>query len=117
MLPPRRLQALLCQAVEHQKDRCPYHNSVHDTGLDGVSLLTDHVCSREDFPSESHQIITDHVDEVWYCAFSNDGTMLATGSKDLTVIVWDIDEVESTISVITASPLTRVVLLAITENL
>lgn len=45
MLPPRRLQALLNQAVELQKERCPYHNCVHDTGIDGVSLLTDHVCN------------------------------------------------------------------------
>ena len=93
MLPPRRLQALLCQAVEFQKERCPYHNSVLNTGLDGVSLLVDHVCSKEDFPSESQQTINDHTDEVWYCCFSHDGTKLATGSKDLTVIIWEIDEV------------------------
>ncbi|KAI1302344.1 WD repeat-containing protein 26 [Halotydeus destructor] len=90
MLPPRRLYALLCQAVELQKERCPYHNSLHDTGIDGLSLLVDHVCSKENFPSETHQILSDHLDEVWFCRFSNDGTKLATGSKDCTVIIWDV---------------------------
>ncbi|CAG2106775.1 unnamed protein product, partial [Medioppia subpectinata] len=91
MLPPRRLLTLLCQAVDLQKDRCPYHNFTTDAGLDSVNLLVDHVCSREDFPSESIQILTDHCDEVWFCRFSNDGTKLATGSKDSTLMIWDVD--------------------------
>lgn len=46
MLPPRRLQTLLRQAVELQRDRCLYHNTKLDNNLDSVSLLIDHVCSR-----------------------------------------------------------------------
>ncbi len=46
MLPPRRLQTLLRQAVELQRDRCLYHNTKLDSNLDSVSLLLDHVCSR-----------------------------------------------------------------------
>ncbi|XP_038643455.1 WD repeat-containing protein 26-like isoform X1 [Scyliorhinus canicula] len=46
MLPPRRLQTLLRQAVELQRDRCLYHNTKADTNLDSVSLLMDHACSR-----------------------------------------------------------------------
>lgn len=46
MLPPRRLQTLLRQAVELQRDRCLYHNTKLDNNLDSVSLLLDHVCSR-----------------------------------------------------------------------
>lgn len=46
MLPPRRLQTLLRQAVELQRDRCLYHNTKLDSSLDSVSLLIDHVCSR-----------------------------------------------------------------------
>lgn len=46
MLPPRRLQTLLRQAVELQRDRCLYHNTKLDSSLDSVSLLLDHVCSR-----------------------------------------------------------------------
>lgn len=44
-------------------------------------------------PSETTQILTEHRDEVWYCQFSNDGTHLATGSKDGTIIIWDVDPV------------------------
>lgn len=91
MLPPRRLQTLLSQAVELQKDRCPYHNSKTDSSLDNVSLLIDHICTKEQFPCESIQILNDHCDEVWFCKFSNSGNKLATGSKDSTVIIWDID--------------------------
>jgi WD40 repeat protein len=92
MLPPRRLRALLNQSIELQRDRCPYHNCL-DTNfnLDSVSLLVDHVCSKEEFPCETRQVLTDHCDEVWYCQFSNDGSKLATGSKDSTIIIWDVN--------------------------
>uniref|UniRef100_A0A8C1S8Y0 WD repeat-containing protein 26 n=1 Tax=Cyprinus carpio TaxID=7962 RepID=A0A8C1S8Y0_CYPCA len=91
MLPPRRLQTLLRQAVELQRDRCLYHNTKLDSGLDNVSLLIDHVCSRKQFPCYTQQILTEHCNEVWFCKFSNDGTKLASGSKDTTVIIWQVD--------------------------
>uniref|UniRef100_A0AAY4BPK7 WD repeat-containing protein 26 n=1 Tax=Denticeps clupeoides TaxID=299321 RepID=A0AAY4BPK7_9TELE len=91
MLPPRRLQTLLRQAVELQRDRCLYHNTKLDSSLDSVSLLLDHVCSRKQFPCYTQQILTEHCNEVWFCKFSNDGTKLATGSKDTTVIIWQVD--------------------------
>lgn len=46
MLPPRRLETLLTQALELQKDRCPYHNTRHDHSAQHDSLLTDHLCSK-----------------------------------------------------------------------
>lgn len=46
MLPPRRLQTLLKQALELQRERCLYHNTKLDSGLDSVSLLLDHTCNR-----------------------------------------------------------------------
>uniref|UniRef100_A0A8C5WE07 WD repeat-containing protein 26 n=1 Tax=Leptobrachium leishanense TaxID=445787 RepID=A0A8C5WE07_9ANUR len=91
MLPPRRLQTLLRQAVELQRDRCLYHNTKLDNNLDSVSLLLDHVCSRSQFPCFTQQVLTEHCNEVWFCKFSNDGTKLATGSKDTTVIIWQVD--------------------------
>ncbi|XP_031722090.1 WD repeat-containing protein 26 [Anarrhichthys ocellatus] len=91
MLPPRRMQTLLRQAVELQRDRCLYHNTKLDSNLDSVSLLLDHVCSRKQFPCYTQQILTEHCNEVWFCKFSNDGTKLATGSKDTTVIIWQVD--------------------------
>lgn len=48
---------------------------------------------REQFPCETIQILNDHCDEVWFCRFSPDGLKLATGSKDTTVVVWDVDPV------------------------
>lgn len=37
------------------------------------------------------QCFSDHSDEVWYVKFSPDGLKLATGSKDTTVMIWDVD--------------------------
>ncbi|XP_032818606.1 WD repeat-containing protein 26-like isoform X1 [Petromyzon marinus] len=91
MLPPHRLQTLLRQAVELQRDRCVYHNTRHEPSLDSVSLYSDHSCSRKQFPCYTRQILTEHCNEVWFCKFSNDGSKLATGSKDSTVILWDVD--------------------------
>lgn len=90
MLPPRRLSTLLAQASSHQRDRCLYHNRVGDDELPR-SYSTDHVCSKETFPCETIQILGDHCDEVWYCKWSPNGKLLATGSKDCTVIVWNFD--------------------------
>ncbi|TSQ69486.1 WD repeat-containing protein 26 [Bagarius yarrelli] len=85
------LHTLLRQAVELQRDRCLYHNTKLDNNLDSVSLLVDHVCSRKQFPCYTQQILTEHCNEVWFCKFSNDGTKLASGSKDTTVIIWQVD--------------------------
>ncbi|ESO84471.1 hypothetical protein LOTGIDRAFT_168706 [Lottia gigantea] len=91
MLPPGRLLTLLTQAVDMQKDRCPYHNTKLDKNLDCFSLLLDHSCSKDQFPCHTSQIINDHCDEVWFCRFSPDGRKLATGSKDGNMIIWDVD--------------------------
>lgn len=50
---------------------------------------------RKQFPCYTQQILTEHCNEVWFCKFSHDGTKLATGSKDTTVIVWHVDTVIS----------------------
>ena len=48
---------------------------------------------RKQFPCYTQQVLTEHCNEVWFCKFSTDGTKLATGSKDTTVIVWQVDPV------------------------
>ena len=72
MLPPRRLTALLDQAVAYQVDQCVYHNTgegpCHKTGW-----ATDNSCSKETLPCETIQVLMDHGDEVWYCKWSPNG--------------------------------------------
>jgi WD repeat-containing protein 26 len=46
MLPPKRLESLLSQAVELQQDQCIYHVKPGKLILDDVSLLKDHVCTK-----------------------------------------------------------------------
>lgn len=113
MLPPRRLRTLLSQAEQLQKERCPLHNGIHNGDANTFSLLVDHACNRyvlnryhislfcfisnyfysDDFPSETVQLLTNHCDEVWFCRFSNDGSRLATGSKDGNVMIYEVDPV------------------------
>jgi len=90
MLPPRRLTALLDQAVAHQVDQCVYHNT-GDGPCQKTGWATDNTCSKETFPCETIQVLMDHGDEVWYCKWSPNGRYLATGSKDATVIIWEFD--------------------------
>lgn len=91
MLPPRRLESLILQAIDSQYEKCPFHNNKDKYSIDSLSLLKDHVCSKEQFPSTTLQVLTDHCDEIWFCKFSNDGLKLATGSKDGTLIIWDVN--------------------------
>nr|KAJ3409592.1 hypothetical protein HK105_003062 [Polyrhizophydium stewartii] len=86
MIPAERLNALLDQAVQLQISKCMYHNTTSDQ----VSLYSDHVCSRHDFPILTTHILEEHTDEVWFLAFSPDGSMLASASKDARVIIWDV---------------------------
>ena len=44
MLPPKRLQQLLTQAVQLQVERCPFHYMEQD--ISEYSLLNDHICTR-----------------------------------------------------------------------
>ncbi|XP_055376774.1 WD repeat-containing protein 26 homolog [Condylostylus longicornis] len=91
MLPPRRLRSLLNQAVELQTERCYCHGMAWEMNIENISLLSDHSCNLDGFPMHTLQILTDHCDEVWFCKFSPDGLKLATGSKDSSVIIWDVD--------------------------
>jgi len=92
MLPPRRLQTLLTQASIHQRESCIYHNRLGD-GEVPRNYCVDHACSSQTFPSETIQILGDHCDEVWFCKWSPNGKILATGSKDCSVIIWNFDPV------------------------
>lgn len=84
-IPPNRLNSLFEQALIKQRRDCLYHNKD-----DCKSLLVDHECKREDFPLNTTHVLEEHRDEVWYMAFSHDGTKLASASRDARVIIWDI---------------------------
>jgi WD repeat-containing protein 26 len=91
MLPPKRLETLINQAIEYQCEKCPFHNTNDKINIDTCTLLKDHICTKDQFPSTCIQTLNDHCDEVWFCKFSNDGTKLASGSKDGTLIIWDVN--------------------------
>lgn len=55
---------------------------------------------REQLPLETWQVLNDHCDEVWFCRFSPDGTKLATGSKDTTVMIWNVDPVHNNLRIL-----------------
>ena len=38
------------------------------------------------------QVLTDHTDEVWHVAFSHDGAMMASASKDHTAIIYSVQQ-------------------------
>lgn len=86
MIPEHRLASLLHQVKQTQISKCLYHNTANSP-----SLYSDHKCDRNQFPLATVHVLKDHSDEVWFVQFSNDGTKLATSSKDNTVIIWDLE--------------------------
>jgi len=83
---------MFSQAFEYQRSNCLFHNQEYfSTNNPGeLSLLSDHCCDREALPSECTQILEEHIDEVWFCAFSKCGRYLATASKDRSVSIFDV---------------------------
>ena len=86
MVPAHRLVTLLQQAKDHQIRQCLFHLRFADGPH---SLLIDHTCDSNAFPSATIKVLTGHKDEVWDIKFSHDGTKLASSSKDNSVIIWD----------------------------
>jgi WD40 repeat protein len=83
MIPEHRLAELLREVKDGWIQNCSFHNTA-----ESPSLYVDHMCTCEDFPTTCNRIFADHTDEVWYLAYSNDGTKLATASKDQTVNIY-----------------------------
>lgn len=87
-------------ACSARVEKMGVHLSLPPTPLTSFPVLRVSVSSpfRKQFPCYTQQILTEHCNEVWFCKFSNDGTKLATGSKDTTVIVWQVDPVRTRLS-------------------
>lgn len=86
MIPEKRLEHLVEQALDVQRDACVFHNS-SDSEL---SLYSDHQCGRNQIPSQTFQVLQAHSDEVWFLQFSHNGKYLASASKDQSTIIWEV---------------------------
>ncbi|KAL2464934.1 transducin family protein/WD-40 repeat family protein [Abeliophyllum distichum] len=78
--------SLVEQALDLQRDACRFHNSL----VEEMSLLTDHLCGRDHIPSQTLQILQEHSNEVWFLQFSHNGEYLASSSSDCLVIIWEV---------------------------
>ncbi|KAK8673623.1 hypothetical protein V6N13_111946 [Hibiscus sabdariffa] len=87
MIPERRLEHLVEQALVLQRDACMFHNSLDKE----MSLYVDHQCARDQIPSSSLQILQAHTDEIWSLQFSHNGKFLASSSNDCSAIIWEVD--------------------------
>ncbi|XP_022739195.1 WD repeat-containing protein 26-like [Durio zibethinus] len=87
MIPERRLEHLVEQALVLQRDSCMFHNSLDKE----MSLYADHQCGRDQIPSQTLQILQAHTDEVWFLQFSHNGKYLASSSNDKSAIIWEVD--------------------------
>lgn len=58
--------------------------------MDPISLYHDHVCKSGPFPSVTTHVLADHHDEVWRIEWSPNGNLLASASKDKSVVIWQL---------------------------
>jgi WD40 repeat protein len=84
MIPENRLSILLDEVKEGWIHNCLFHNTAASP-----SLYTDHECDPHNFPLYPSIDLRDHEEEVWFLAFSNDGTKLATAGMDRSVFIYD----------------------------
>lgn len=86
MLPMRRLDRLLEQAFRFQEQNCFSH--YRGAIFDGIVL--DHQCQEAELRLHLAGRLQGHTNEVWHASISHDGSMLATASKDGSVMIWSL---------------------------
>ncbi|XP_054795243.1 WD repeat-containing protein 26 homolog [Prosopis cineraria] len=86
MVPERRLEHLVEQALVLQREACQLHNSLDKE----MSLYIDHHCGKDQIPSRTLQVLEGHDDEVWFVQFSHNGKYLASSSNDRSAIIWEV---------------------------
>lgn len=91
LLQENRLETLLSQAIELQKARSKYPY----TKQSSACLLEDLEHEPKRLPGKALHKLSGHMDEVWFVRFSHNGKLLASASKDKTVIIWDAARVYS----------------------
>jgi WD40 repeat protein len=84
MIPEHRLSVLLDEVKDSWISGCLYHNTAASP-----SLYLDHNCERDEFPTRSVLELKHHKDEVWFLQYSNNGTMLASTSKDTEIFIYE----------------------------
>ncbi|XP_061357672.1 WD repeat-containing protein 26 homolog [Gastrolobium bilobum] len=87
MIPEKRLEHLVEQALILQREACLFHNSLDKE----MSLYSDHHCGKTQIPCRTLQILEAHDDEVWFVQFSHNGKYLASASNDRSAIIWEVD--------------------------
>lgn len=83
-----RFLNLIHEGMENEINKCLYHNTTEEE----FSILHPHVCPRSFLPERTKLILKDHTDEVWIVKFSHNGKYLASGSKDKSIIIWEVNE-------------------------
>ncbi|XP_054797095.1 WD repeat-containing protein 26 homolog [Prosopis cineraria] len=86
LIPEKRLEHLVEQALILQREACLFHNSLDKD----MSLYSDHHCGKDQIPSRTLQILEAHSDEVWFVQFSHNGKYLASSSNDRSAIIWEV---------------------------
>lgn len=89
MVPEHRLAVLLDQVKQSRIANCLYHNTEISS-----SLYSDHRCDRENFPLEIAAELHQHSSEVWFVAFSHDGTRLVSCGAEGKALIWDMQSLQ-----------------------
>lgn len=84
MIPEHRLAQLLDQFKQSQISRCLYHNPSAP-----LSLFTDHMCDRNQFPLRTSRELSQSDGQVWVAEFSHNGRYLATCGSAKNVWIYD----------------------------
>ncbi|RRT69146.1 hypothetical protein B296_00001649 [Ensete ventricosum] len=97
MIPERRLEHLVEQALGLQRESCYFHNSLDSS----LSLYADHNCGKDQLPSHTAQVhedgglslkhkLIDHQKAVLMIAWSPDDRQLLTCGMEEVVRRWDV---------------------------
>lgn len=104
LIPENRLETLLHQAVEYQKDRYGVmQNPLHHNPLHGVSLLQREVPPETAVPNKTIATLTDHKDEVWNIQFSHSGDYLATVGTDKLCFIYKVNNFDGPVHTFSGS--------------